>query len=312
MNNNIITKLQYLLQQTDNIHKKTAISKAIKSINSIDFKITDGKFAKENINGIGKGIATRIDEILKTGTLCELKVIDHNINNSNLHEVTGIGDTRIKKLNELKIFNVDDLRQAIHENKVKTTHHIDIGLKYFEDFKQKIPRSEIDKINLIIKKYIHQIDKNNIFMICGSYRRGKKLCGDIDIVISNKIIKNDSQNKEYDILKKIINILTFENYIVDNLTSNGYKKFMGVFKFKPNSIPRRIDIRMIIYPEYYTGILYFTGSKDLNIKMRKEAIKKGFILNEYGLFKDKEKLVVNSEDDVFNYLNMEYLEPSLR
>ena len=312
MNNIIITNLQLLLQQTDNSFKKRAINNVIKSINSINFKITSGQYARDNIDGIGKGIASRIDEILITGTLNELNGIDHNISEGNLHEVTGIGTTRIKKLNELKIFNVNELRKAIKENKVKITHHIEVGLKYFEDFKIKIPRSEIDKINLIIKKYVLQIDKNNLFTICGSYRRGKDICGDIDIVITNKNIENDDTNKKLNILKKIINVLIKEKYIVDNLTSNGYKKFMGVFKLNSNSISRRIDIRMVVYPEYYTGILYFTGSKDLNVKMRTEAKKQGYILNEYGLFKDGQQLIIKSENNVFDILNITYLEPYLR
>ena len=93
-------------------------------------------------------------------------------------------------------------------------------------------------------------------------------------------------------------------------------KFMG-FAQLPNKNVRRIDIRFMPYESYYCALLYFTGSGNFNRKMRNVAIQMNYKLNEYGLYKINkggkyERLLVESEKDVFDYLNMEYLPPQLR
>jgi DNA polymerase/3'-5' exonuclease PolX len=95
------------------------------------------------------------------------------------------------------------------------------------------------------------------------------------------------------------------------LTENGKTKYMGICNL--NGILRRIDIRFIPYESFYPAILYFTGSKDLNTKMRQLARINGWILNEYGLFdKNKKMMKVSSEKDIFDYLEMNYLSPDKR
>ena len=101
--------------------------------------------------------------------------------------------------------------------------------------------------------------------------------------------------------------------IIDSMTDRKIiSKFMGFCKYLYNP-PRRIDIRFINYDSYPSALLYFTGSKDLNTKMRSIAKKKGYKLSEYGLFdKDDKMIKVLSERDIFHKLDMEYLNPSLR
>ena len=87
---------------------------------------------------------------------------------------------------------------------------------------------------------------------------------------------------------------------------------MGFSKFKDNFI-RRIDIRYIPYHSYHYALLYFTGSSDLNKKMRELAKSKELKLSEYGLFdKNNKKFKVKSERDIFKKLGLEYLPPRLR
>ena len=86
---------------------------------------------------------------------------------------------------------------------------------------------------------------------------------------------------------------------------------MGFCKYKDNPI-RRIDIRFISYDSYYSALLYFTGSSNLNKKMRKIAKELGYKLSEYGLEKNNKLIKINSEKDIFDKLNMEYLEPKFR
>lgn len=317
MNENIILILKKISDKHPNGFKKKAFIKAINSISHANFEIKSGKDALK-LENIGNGICKRIEEIIQTGTLAELSIYNNSDSNINdevcqLSKITGIGDNRIKKLKELGINNVKDLRNALKNGKVLLTHHIQIGLKYYEDFNEKIPRNEVEEIAKIVIKTVYTLDPNNICTICGSFRRGKELCGDIDVIISNSYIKNIDDVDKTNILKSVVNKLKTDNYMIDSLTKNGNKKFMGVFKLNDKSLARRIDIRFISYNSYYSGILYFTGSMRLNVFMRKAAIKKKYTLNEYGLFDElHNKFDIKSEKDIFNALDLKYLNPTER
>jgi DNA polymerase/3'-5' exonuclease PolX len=88
---------------------------------------------------------------------------------------------------------------------------------------------------------------------------------------------------------------------------------MGFLQYKNNPV-RRIDIRFVPYESYYSALLYFTGSMELNKTMRNVAKEKGLKLSEYGLHKidDNTKLTINSEEEFFTALNMNYIEPKNR
>ena len=123
------------------------------------------------------------------------------------------------------------------------------------------------------------------------------------------------------IIQRFLKALVNENYIADIL-SCGNKKFMGVSnqylgQFVENGgIHRRIDIMYTKPDEYPFAILYFTGSKEFNVKMRAELLKKGLTLNEYSLkhteTKKKVDHVFKDEMDIFKYTGYEYVEPHNR
>jgi DNA polymerase/3'-5' exonuclease PolX len=168
-------------------------------------------------------------------------------------------------------------------------------------------------MNNINKKYNLNDTNKYIFEICGSYRREKETSNDIDILIS-KLNTNANGNN----LNIIINELKSSNkndlLLVDDITDKNIKtKYMGFCKYKDNPV-RRIDIRFVPFKSYYTALLYFTGSKDLNTKMRIKAHELGYKLSEYHLIDiDKNKKIkINSEYDIFHLLKMEYLPPNLR
>ena len=99
--------------------------------------------------------------------------------------------------------------------------------------------------------------------------------------------------------------------IIDDLTTDTSKtKYMGFSKLNDNHI-RRIDIRFVPFQSYHSALLYFTGSFQLNRQMRQIAKKLGYKLNEYGLYNknNNEKLNTPDEKSIFNFLEMDYLNP---
>lgn len=300
----------------------TQFRKALASIKDCPTDITSGKQAME-LPGIGKGIGDRIEEILRTGTLTELsqsKPIDEKTQILNdLMTITGIGEANAKKFVEQGVIGVDDLRNKVTNGTIRLTHHMSIGLKYHDDFNKKIPFQEIVELNILLNKFVHAIYPDVLVEVCGSHRRQKAVSGDIDVLMTCPKIVNDddlimSQNHY---LKDIVKTLKDNHFIIDDLTSQGDTKYMGVCIHPNSPIGRRIDIRFVTYDSYYPAILYFTGSMTLNKLMRITALEKGFTLNEYGLYrlisKEKdEKIVVHSEEDIFEALNLVYLKPNER
>ena len=289
-----------------------SLSIAIENIKNYNEEIISGDNMKNKIKGIGEKISKRIDEILKNGYLKELDSSDHVLNNSieNILQITGVGIVTAKKWVSLGITDIEKLKIAIKENKIKTTHHINIGIKYYEDLKKKIPKQEIDKINNFLS-IIKETDNELIYEICGSYRRGLLESGDIDILISNPKFYINIDKKKY--LQKIIKKLVDINFIIDKITLKGNTKFMGICKLN-NSIPRRIDIRVVDYCSYYTSLLYFTGNKNFNIYLRNLALNNNYSINEYFITDNKNNTLIslNNEKEIFDILKIPYLIPSER
>ena len=310
-------KLFYL---QDNANKKfqiIALNKAISSIQSYTKKIESGTQLKTDISGIGDKISKRIDEILDphfSGTLKELENQDLKEDSYNeLMSIYGVGNSRAKKwIEENNVRNIEDLKKEVSKGNIKITKNIETGLKYFDDLNQRIPREEIDVVKEIVQKELKKINSQLLFEICGSYRRKNETSGDIDILISHP--KYIDENKEFNFLNEILKNLRKQDLIVDDLTKNGNKKFMGICKVKPYNIARHIDILFVDYNSYYSSILYFTGSKNFNVYLRQKLLQKNMSLNEYCL-KDLENnniIYLTSEKEIFKIADIKYLEPHER
>ena len=292
---NLINDL-YLTKPPNYSFKINSFKKAINTISSFDFIITIDNI--HNIKTLSDKIKNRIKEILINGELSEINNSNINKNIQDLLTITGIGPSKAKTLIEQNI----TLDSLLDPNKYKEhskllTHHQKIGVQYYHDLLKKIPQHIITKINTYLNTF------NFEFTICGSFRRNKPFSGDIDILIK----KNNNT------LQQIVNILSKSNFLVAHLTSNSNTKYMGICKIPEFQQYMRIDIRLVTPVQYPYAILYFTGSKNTNTFMRNKAIKLGLKLNEYGLF-DKNNTIIelNTEKDIFKYLDITYLEPQDR
>jgi len=277
--------------------------------------------------GIGKGTMERINEIIKTNKLSETKNFKKNKDTEiqekaleDLESVVGIGRTHALELIEKGITSVDKLKKAIENKTIEVNEKIALGVKYYKVFEGNIPRAEITKIKNLLEKVITKLNKNlgeneqYVFEICGSYRREKPVSGDIDVLISKKNNEDEENHlsKIVSILKAPLKANSGKPLIIDSMTDNYETKFMGFLQYKTNKV-RRIDIRFVPYKSYYSALVYFTGSAELNKTMRKIAKTKNLKLSEYGLTqKDGTMLEINNEYDIFKILEMKYLPPNER
>jgi DNA polymerase/3'-5' exonuclease PolX len=350
LNENIIKEFQRLIafkksEKEEFIEKKdtkniTAYTFRLKQLNSVltilkkyPDKITLKNYQElKDIDGIGANTIERIKEILESGKLAELNdfkdlSIEKETIIEELEEVIGIGRVMATEFYNQGIKSVKMLKQKIKKKEFVVNEKIELGLKYYGVYKKNIPRDEIDEINKLIKKIMSKINKlykldkevKYIYQICGSYRREKPTSGDIDVLISKLDLKDDTDN-DINHLERVINKLKEdleENddkpLLIDDITDKNYEtKYMGFAKYKQNPV-RRIDIRFVSYDAYYSALLYFTGSAELNKKMRTIAKKLNLKLSEYGLFKeDGTKIKINSEEDFFQKLDLPFIEPKYR
>jgi DNA polymerase beta len=310
-------------EKRKNQFRLTQFKRAVASLRECQNEIHSGRQAKE-LPGIGKGIADRIDEIFKTGTLAELGNTsgDTHVHSEIMKEllmVTGIGESHAKKFADMGVTGISDLRSKVDQQLIKVTHHIQVGLKYYHDFLQKIPYDEMVDLGNILRRTVNQLYSDIIIEVCGSHRRQRPYSGDIDILMTHPHIITDDDliQSQCHYLKNIVKQLKDTKFIVDDLTTQGDTKYMGVCVHPCNMIGRRIDIRFVTYDSFYPAILYFTGSMTLNKLMRNIAIDRGYTLNEYGIYKvvsgvKSERIMVNSEREIFDLLNIAYLEPKDR
>ncbi len=349
MNTALITQFERLIafirEEADEFQQK----KELKKVQVNQFRIKQigvvlsilKKYTKEitidnmdelkDISGIGKGSLERIKEILSTGTLKELgSFVDIKKEKrqaiENLEEIIGVGRAKALEFVEQGITSVEILKDKIKKNEIEVNDKILLGLKYYGKYKMNIPRSEMDQYNDLLKHMVKKINKTlgtgekdeYVLEMCGSYRRQKAFSNDIDVLISKKDTFAISKKQNH--LERFVNKLKSpmkhndnKPLIIDSMTDKKIiTKYMGFCKLLDYP-PRRIDIRFISYDSYPAALLYFTGSKNMNTKLREIAKKKGYKLSEYGLFdKDGKIIKVSSERDIFHALNVEFIPPALR
>ena len=287
-------------------YKSRSYLKVISSLKTIkdDSELTEQTL--KNLDGIGNSIYEKINFILKTGSCPQYDIIKNLDDPRHIFlNIHGVGPQAAKRLMDSGFKTIDDLRNcqqiSEHLNDVQL-----LGLKYYEHLLEKIPKSEMIKHGLFLKKALYKLDPNSELTISGSYRRGKGYSGDIDV-----LIKTDHK----EIYQKFIQILLSLEYLQDHLAL-GRKKYNGICKLGKKGICRRIDIMNTTLSEYPFSLLYFTGSDEFNKLFRKKCLEKGYTINEYGLKDNKTKELIQhefkDEKDIFDFLNIQYLEPNQR
>ena len=257
--------------------------------------------------GIGPIILEKLKTYDETGTLDILEKEKENPENI-LSDVYGVGPKKAKELVAKGITSIAQLRERQNEvlNDVQK-----VGLKYYEDIQEKIPRKEIDEYAAVFQTAYDTINRRTEmkYEIVGSYRRGATASGDIDVIITAK---------DATAFSKWIDELLGTKIIIEVL-SRGKSKCLVITRLRDGYLARRVDFLYTTPEEYPFAVLYFTGSKGFNATMRGFALTKGLSLNEHGISKmvDKkkeEKLSLNIVDErgIFDYLGLVYKEPNER
>jgi DNA polymerase (family 10) len=256
--------------------------------------------------GIGKDLAGKIKELVRTGSLQMLRQAEKRVGPSirQLLQVDGLGPKRVKTLRDtLKIRSMQDLREALKQGQLKgvagfgpvLTNKINVSLhQYASDSDQRMTLDTAEPIAHALLAYlIHQCDPEKI-EIAGSLRRMKETVGDIDIVVSAK--------RSLPIIKAFVG---YDD--VKEVLSKGSTRASVVFRSGC-----QVDLRVVKSDSFGAALHYFTGSVSHNIAIRQRGLKKGLKINEYGVFSKQKKRAGRSEEQMYQAVGLPFIPAELR
>ena len=201
----------------------------IRTLKSLSFKVENIDQLR-NIEGFGDKTLKKIKEILEKESLDRLKFFQQNERLSimqKLTEVHGIGNEMAFKLYKKGIKTIKDLQNYAKTNPEEFTFTQPTAIELHLDIFQKIPRKEVKILSSILINEAKIIDSESKSEICGSFRRKRDLCGDVDIVISTKV-------------ENFLLFLVKNSEIITHTFSLSSSKFIGIGKV--GQVHRRIDI----------------------------------------------------------------------
>lgn len=268
----------------------------------------DSKASLMEIPRVGDALAEKMLEYMKKGKISYLERLRRQIPKAvrDLLKIPHLGPNRVRDLYiNLGIKSKKDLLKHAKNGKIielpgfgdKLVSQI---LNAIEKGQEKKKRHERTTVEPIAKKLINLLKKIKGVQkveVAGSYRRGAKTVGDLDLLVVGA--RNLAPKTEKQITK------TFKNL---TLLASGETKV--AFVLFPQNL--QVDIRFVPKESYGAALLYFTGNKDFNIKMRKVAIEKGYLLNEYGLFDAGEYVAGKTEEEVCKKLDFKLPPPKQR
>ncbi|EJD51237.1 Nucleotidyltransferase [Auricularia subglabra TFB-10046 SS5] len=298
--------------------------KAISALRRHPTRIKSAEEA-ERLHGVGKKTADKIMEILGTGNLQRLKTErEHGHDVVALFRgIYSVGSKIAWEWYAKGLRTLDDVRER--KGGIRLNSAQEIGLRYYDDLNERMPRAEAGEIFGMIKQRVLDIDPNLTLEIMGSYRRRKETCGDIDILIT----RNPSDGKTHaGVLRKLLRVLHADGILTENLsmphdTHALEAKYMGICRRDATSKRRRIDILTIPFEQWGGALLYFTGDDIFNRSMRLKANKMGMSLNQRGLYRnvirdptkwnnkldDGELFASKTEKEIFDALGVPWQEP---
>jgi len=303
----LLRQIATLLQEQEVDFKPAAYRRAAQVIEELDRDVSEFDGVKElkKLPGIGDAIAGKIVEYLETGKMTaleNLKLAQGGIS-ADLMDIEGLGPKRVREIQAaFGVKTVADLICAAEEGKLRT-------LPRFSELMEKKVLENAKRVNERTKRFRREEIKDDVEKlinrvvglkgvekaeVAGSYRREKETVGDVDILVVTSKPKEVSDAVAG--LKEVRDVV-----------AHGDKKLS--FDLKSGL---RVDVRFVRADQWGAALLYFTGSKEHNIAMRKVAIKKGWKLNEYGLFQGDAVLASKTEEEIYKKLELQFYEPRER
>ena len=259
----------------------------------------------EQFPGIGKDLAQKIRDLVNTGTtpLFEEMKAKYPLEVVGLTELQGMGPKRVKTLFEqLHVRNRADLERAAKEGRLRDLpgfgetleKNVLKALATAEKYSGRMLLSGAWPVAHAIAEHVRKVQGVETVELAGSFRRRKDTVGDLDILVCGGEPE------------QVMEAFTTHPDVADVLGRGGTKSSVQL----RNGL--QVDLRFVPAASFGAALLYFTGSKEHNIELRKLALEKGLSLNEYGLTRGEKIVAGRTEEEVYRALGMSWIPPELR
>ena len=306
----ILFEMALLLEMQGVPFKPRAFEKASLSIGALDGDVGDiykrgGLKALEEIPDVGRGIAERIEEYLKTHRVKDYEWLKKQtpVDIEGLKRIEGLGPKKIKLLwQKLKVKTVVDLERAARAGKIRkiaslgerTEENILKGIEFVKRSGGRFLLGDIYGPVKDIEVRLGELPGVEKVVAAGSIRRMRETIGDADFLVISA--------KPKPVMEYFVSMPDVVRIYAQGETKSMVRLQNGL----------DCDIRVVPRESYGAALNYFTGSKDHNVELRKIAIKKGLKLSEYGLFRGKKQVAGRTEEDLYKALGLDYIEPEMR
>lgn len=257
------------------------------------------------LRGIGKDLAAKIAEIVATGHCRALDKLRSELPPAvaELLHVPGLGPKRVRLLwLDLDVHTADDLVRAAQAGRIrdipgfgaKTEANILAAVTAHLSKTRRYPRAEAKPYAEALADWLRAAGGVARVEVAGSYRRGSASVGDLDILV---VAAPGS-----DVMRRFVDFRD-----VAEVLSQGPTRASAVLR---NGL--QVDLRVVAPEAYGAALCYFTGSKAHNIALRKIAQRRGLKLNEYGVFRGKQRIAGATEEEVYGALGLRWIPPERR
>ena len=294
--------------QSANPFRVRAYRNGARTVRSLGMEIAEmleeGRDLSE-LPGIGKDLATKLRCLAETGTvplLDELHRAVPAIATELLH-LSGLGPKRVRALYEdLEIHSLEQLKRALLDGRVdelpgfgpKLVASLKESLAAKAEHPRRFKRALVRGIVDPLVSYLRASPGVERVIVAGSYRRCQETVGDIDILATAKNTKP--------IMDRFVAYEEVAKVLAEGPTRSTVVLRSGI----------QVDIRIVPAESYGAALHYFTGSKAHNIAVRQMGQKRSYKINEYGVFKGKQRIAGDTELSVYRTVGLPYIEPELR
>ncbi len=293
----------------DNVFKIRAYRKAVLNIRSLseDVEKVAGVGRLEEIPGIGKDLAAKIAEIIKTGKLKHYEVLKRKVPEGMLELMTipGIGPKKARLLYEKRgIKSLNELEKKAKAHKIsgipglkdKTEENISRGIELVKKHSARMSLKEALDLSAGFVSGLKKLPAAGKVIAAGSLRRMKDTVRDIDILVTSR--------KPQAIMDAFVKMPDVKNVLAHGSTKSAVLTTGGV----------QVDVRVVDENSFGAALVYFTGSQAHNVHIRHIAKRLGLKVNEYGVFDEKtdRKVAGKEEIDIYKALKLPIIPPELR
>jgi len=288
----------------ENQFRVRAYRRAARTVEGLPQSITSLLAAGEDLSelpGIGKDLAGKIAEIVATGHFALLDELKKKLPGDlgEMAALPGLGPKRLKLLHDkLKVNTFDDLRRVVKAGRL---HEIKgfgptIERKLAAALEKPVAekRFKLSVAEAEAEALVGFLGGSGRVTVAGSYRRRRDTVGDLDLVVTAAHAAAIGDK-----------LASYEN--VAEVLAHGPTRTTVVLRSG-----LQVDVRAIADASYGAALLYFTGSKAHNIALRAIAVRRGWKLNEYGLFSGRRRIAGLTEEEIYKKLGLAYIPPEMR